>query len=76
VDRQEKKNYSPPGWLVSKVECELTPQHAEQYQELRTRLCKEFGKDDEACNPDVLWNKAFELLWQSQQTLLIKVEDL
>lgn len=74
---ENKKDYNPPGWLVTVfTQVTLDPIRAQAFDAFRTHLCESLGKDNDVCQVNNLWMKALDLLLANETALLAKVEKL
>lgn len=66
---ESKKDYRPPGWLVTWFDqVRLDPERAQKFHDLRDKLCDSLGKDNETCKSNNLWMRALDLLLASEES--------
>jgi hypothetical protein len=76
MEKEEKKNYYPEGWLVVWfTRVKLDQERAEKFLAMRTRLCDTLGREKEACNVNNLWMRALDLLLAQENEYLEEHKD-
>ncbi len=63
---EDKKNFAPPGWLVTRWDIALDEPQARRLEALRCKLVAEHGAEDPRCDPKALWNRALDLLFEAE----------
>lgn len=72
---EKKKNYRPPGWLITRLpELVIDRDRAQKLEALREKMCDTWGEDNQVASLAALQLKAIDLLLSWEGALLTKVE--
>lgn len=72
---EKKKNYRPPGWLITRLpELVIDRERAQKLEALREKMCDTWGEDNQVASLAALQLKAIDLLLSWEGALLTKVE--
>lgn len=79
MEKPGKKNYSPPGWIVSWFDrVRLDPERAKKFHDMRKRLCDRADPEDHSQYPllhiDALWSRALGLLLEQERMLTEEID--
>lgn len=75
MEEKKKKNFRPPGWLITRLpELVIDGERAQKLEALREKMCDTWGEDNEVASLTALQLKAIDLLLMWEGALLTKVE--
>lgn len=75
MEEKTKKNYRPPGWLITRLpELVIDSERAQRLEALREKMCDVWGEDNQVASLAALQLKALDLLLSWEGGLLTKVE--